>query len=65
MKNKNSKSESYIVKEAENIIDTYLSKRELGDIENYNKLKRKYKKLKIIIITIAIANCISMLINII
>jgi len=50
MQNKNSKSESYIVREAENIIEKYLNNRELSNIKHYYKLKQKYEKLKILTI---------------
>lgn len=48
MKNKNSKSESYIVREAENVIEKYLTNRELSNINKYYQLKEKYEKLKIL-----------------
>ena len=38
MDNKNSKSDSYVVREAENIIENYLRDRELSDIKNYYNL---------------------------
>lgn len=48
MQSKNSKSESYIVREAESIIERYISNREYSDIKKYYKLKEKYEKLKIL-----------------
>lgn len=65
MENKNSKSESYIVREAENIIDKYLRDRENSDIENYCNLKEKYNRLKILTISLFITNSIGILLNII
>lgn len=53
MKNKNSKSESYIVREAENVIEKYLTNRELSNINKYYQLKEKYEKLKILAIAIS------------
>ena len=50
MQNKNSKSESYIVREAENIIEKYLINRELSDIKKYYKLKEKYEKMRLLTI---------------
>ena len=41
MQNKNSKSKSYIVREAENIIDKYIDNREMSDIKKYYDLKEK------------------------
>ena len=48
MQNKNSKSKSYIVREAENIIDKYIDNREMSDIKKYYDLKEKYDRLKIL-----------------
>ena len=48
MENKNSKSESYIVREAENIIENYLREREMCDINKLYKLMEKYERLKIL-----------------
>lgn len=50
MDNKNSKSDSYVVREAENIIENYLRDRELCDIKKYYNLKEKYERLKILTI---------------
>jgi len=63
MKNKNSKSESYIVKEAESIIEKYINNRKnKSDIEEYEKLKEKYIKLQIIAsITIIIFMLVTLL----
>lgn len=64
MKNKNSKSESYIVREAENIIEKYLTNRELGNVKKYYQLKEKYEKL-IILTTVSLLTLIaSMILNI-
>lgn len=64
MKNKNSKSESYIVKEAENIIEKYLTNRELGNIKKYYQLREKYEKLRIVAVLIFVTFMASMIINI-
>jgi len=64
MKNKNSKSESYIVREAENIIEKYLANRELGNVKKYYQLKEKYEKLRILSILIFTIFIISMILNI-
>lgn len=64
MKNKNSKSESYIVREAENIIEKYLTNRELGNIQKYYQLKEKYEKLRILAIVIFATFVLSMVLNI-
>lgn len=65
MDNKNSKSESYIVREAENIIKNYLKDRQMCDIDNYYHLKEKYDRLKILMIAMSIATAIGILLNII
>lgn len=65
MKNRNSKSKSYIVREAENIIEKYLTDREFSDIKRYYDLKEKYERLKILTIVISIISAITMLLNII
>ena len=54
MQSKNSKSESYIVREAESIIEKYISNREYSDIKRYHKLKEKYEKLKVLNIAILV-----------
>jgi len=64
MKNKNSKSESFIVREAENIIEKYLANRELGNVKKYYQLKEKYEKLRILSILIFTIFIISMILNI-
>jgi len=64
MQNKNSKSESYIVREAENIIDKYLENREFNNIKKYNLLNRKYNKLKILTIITSITFFTGMLLSI-
>lgn len=64
MKNKNSKSESYIVREAESIIEKYLTNRELGNIKKYYQLKEKYEKLRILAIVIFATFIASMILNI-
>ena len=64
MKNRNSKSESYIVREAENIIEKYLTNRELGNIKKYYQLKEKYEKLRILSILIFATFMASMVLNI-
>ena len=64
MKNKNSKSESYIVREAESIIEKYLTNRELGNIKKYYQLKEKYEKLRILALLIFATFIASMILNI-
>ena len=64
MKNRNSKSESYIVREAENIIEKYLANRELGNIKKYYQMKEKYEKLRILSILIFATFMASMVLNI-
>ena len=65
MNNKNSKSESYIVREAENIIEKYLNDREMCDIKNYYHLREKYERLKILTVAMFVTFSIGMLLNII
>ena len=65
MQSKNSKSKSYIVREAENIIDKYIDNREMSDIKKYYDLKEKYDRLKILTTAIFITFSISILINIV
>ena len=64
MKNKNSKSESYIVREAENVIQKYLTNRELGNVKKYYQLKEKYEKLKILTAVSLLTLISSMILNI-
>ena len=59
---KNPKSESYIIKEAENVIENYLKTRE--NKEN-NLLKEKYERLKITSIAMGIVGIIGILISVI
>ncbi len=63
MKNKNSKSESYVVREAESIIEKYLTNRELGNIKKYYQLKEKYEKLRILAFLIFGIFIVSMILN--
>lgn len=63
MDNKNSKSESYAVREAENIINNYLRDRELCDIKNYYHLKEKYQRLKVVSIALFIVFIVNILLN--
>ena len=65
MDNKNSKSNGYVVREAENIIENYLRDRELSDIKNYYNLQEKYERLKILSIAMIITFSVGILINII
>lgn len=65
MDNKNSKSDSYVIREAENIIENYLRDRELSDIKNYYNLKDKYERLKIITISMVITLFIGTLLTVI
>lgn len=60
---KNPKSESYIIKEAENIIENYLKNRE--EEYNNNIFKEKYERLKILSIALGIVGSIGILISII
>lgn len=59
---KNPKSESYIIKEAENVIENYLKTRE--NKEN-NLLKEKYERLKITSIAMGIVGLIGILISVV
>ena len=65
MHNKNSKSESYIVKQAENIIENYLRDREICDINNYYNLIEKYERLKILTVAMFITTIIGTLLSLI
>lgn len=65
MDNKNSKSDSYVVREAENIIENYLRDREMSDIRNYYQLKQKYERLKILTIAMFITCLVSTLLSVI
>ena len=60
---KNPKSESYIIKEAEHIIENYLKNRE----EDYNNsyYKEKYERLKILSIAMGVVVSIGILLSII
>lgn len=63
MNNKNSKSNSYIVREAELVIENYLKNREKGNIESYQILKQKYERLKILAIAIFFTSTLGILLN--
>ena len=63
MNNKNSKSESHIVKQAENIIEKYLRDREICDIKNYYNLKEKYERLKILTVAMFVTTLIGTLLS--
>lgn len=63
MDNKNSKSESYIVREAENVIEEYLRERELSDIKRYYNLKDKYERLKMLTVAMFITLFIGTLLS--
>lgn len=65
MEGKNSKSDSYIVREAENIIEKYLKKRELRDIKNYYILEEKYERLKIISVALFATSSIGIILSLI
>ena len=65
MDNKNSKSDSYVVREAENIIENYLRDREMSDIKRYYNLREKYDRLKILTIAMFVTTVIGMFLNII
>ena len=60
---KDPKSNSYIVKEAENIIENYLKNKE-EDIDNIN-YKQKYLRLKMLSIALGIVSALGILITII
>ena len=64
MQSKNSKSESYIVREAENIIEKYINNREYSDIKKYYKLKERYEKLKILNIAMLVTLTIGIVLSI-
>ena len=53
----------YIVREAESIIEKYLTNRELGNIKKYYQLKEKYEKLKILSFLIFAIFIISMILK--
>ena len=59
---KNPKSESYIIKEAENIIEEYLKNREENDVWYF---KEKYERLKILSIALGIVGSLGILASII
>lgn len=65
MDNKNSKSDSYVVREAENIIENYLKDREMSGIRNYYQLKQKYERLKILTIAMFITCFVGTLLSVI
>lgn len=66
MDNKNSKSDnSYVVREAENIIENYLRDREISDIKNYYTLREKYERLKILTIAMFITCFIAAVLSVI
>lgn len=61
----NSKSESYIVREAESIIEKYLEKRDKYNEVSFYKLKEKYERLKILSIAVFATSSIGLLLNLI
>ena len=63
MNNKNSKSNSYIIKQAETVIEDYLKKREMQRSENYKILKEKYERLKILTASIFFASILGIILN--
>ena len=65
MDNKNSKSDSHVVRQAENIIENYLRDREISDIRNYYQLKEKYDRLKVLTVGLFITCFISTLLSVI
>lgn len=65
MNNKNFKSESHIVREAENIIEKYLNEREMSDINKFYNLQEKYERLKILTIAMSTIGFIGILLSII
>lgn len=60
---KNPKSESYIIKEAENIIENYLKNREEDNNSCY--YREKYERLKILSIAMGVVGAVGILISII
>lgn len=58
---KNPKSESYIIKEAENVIEDYLKTREQNSNNYY--YKEKYERLKILSIALGITSSIGILLS--
>ena len=60
---KNPKSESYIIKEAEHIIENYLKNRE--EYYNNSYYKEKYERLKILSIAMSVVVSIGILLSII
>lgn len=60
---KNPKSESYIIKEAENIIEDYLKNREESYYQNI--FKEKYERLKILSIALGITSTIGILLSVV
>ena len=65
MNNKNSNSESYVVREAKNIVENYIKNRELSDIKNYYQLKEKYERLRILTIAIMLTGSMGALLSVI
>jgi len=65
MEDYNPKSKSYIIREAENIVKSYIEKREFSDIKKYMLLKQKYERLKIISISMLLATCLLIILRII
>ncbi len=62
---KNPKSESYILKQAEQVIESYLKRRENENDNNNSKLKEKYERLKILTIAMFIVTAVETLINVV
>ena len=60
---KNPKSESYIIKEAENVIENYLKNREEDNNSYY--YKEKYERLKILSIAMGVVGSIGILLSMI
>lgn len=65
MESKNSKSGSYVIREAESIIENYLRNKELSDLKKYYQLKEKYDRLKILSIAVMITSSIGILLSVI
>jgi len=59
---KNPKSESYIIKEAENVIEEYVKNRKENDLIDY---KEKYERLKILSVVLGIIIIVGSLLSII
>lgn len=62
---KSPKSESYIIKEAKNVIEEYIKRKQEYESNNINIWKEKYERLKILTIAMFIAQSILIVLNLI